>query len=91
MQQCDYTVPFIEEGDKKKKKKISLWFVVQSEFSQKWEGPCGVWSTRHTSLSGEDKVFPNEDLLGFLLLPDAIDVHFIPARDTLARNKTLLL
>lgn len=45
-------------------------------------GLCGVEhyaDIGHISLSGKDKVFPNEDLLGFLALPETIDVHFIPA------------
>lgn len=61
-----------------RKKKQSLWFRVQSEFSQKWEGARAHHRHGHTSLSGKDKVFPNEDLFGFLLLPETINVPFTP-------------
>lgn len=74
MQECD--IHFWE-------KKNGLWFGVWSEVSQKWEGLCGRERYRHmghTSLSEKDKVFPNEDLLGFLPIPETIDVHSIPAR-----------
>lgn len=65
------------------RKKYSMWLGLWSKVSQKWEGLCGTERYRdmgHTSLSGKDKVFPNEDLLGVIPIPETIDVHFIPAR-----------
>lgn len=55
--------------------------LVVCELSQKWEGLCGAEHWRHMghlSLSGKDKVFPNEDLLCVLPSPETTDVHFIP-------------
>ena len=65
----------------KKKKPISQWFV---SFSQKWEGLAVRRRSTYIFVrekKKKDKVFPNEDLLGVLPLPETIDVHSISSKD----------